>query len=78
MYKPKAKRRWGYYALPILHGAELVGKVDAQSDFERGELRVDGVHEDVPFSAAIRAGLQAELEDLARWLRIELVEISPL
>jgi uncharacterized protein YcaQ len=21
MYKPAAQRRWGYYALPILHGA---------------------------------------------------------
>ncbi|WP_247659735.1 crosslink repair DNA glycosylase YcaQ family protein [Micromonospora sp. D75] len=26
MYKPKANRRWGYFALPILHGDRLVGK----------------------------------------------------
>ena len=31
MYKPAAKRRWGYFALPILHGDRLVGKLDAQS-----------------------------------------------
>lgn len=72
MYKPKAKRRWGYYALPVLHGDRLVGKLDAQSDRERGELRVDAVHEDEPFTTAIRDGLQAELEDLARWLGLSL------
>ena len=29
MYKPAATRRWGYFALPILHGDRLIGKLDA-------------------------------------------------
>ncbi len=29
MYKPAAKRRWGYFALPILYSDRLVGKLDA-------------------------------------------------
>ena len=32
MYKPEAKRRWGFFALPILHHDRLVGKLDATAD----------------------------------------------
>jgi uncharacterized protein YcaQ len=68
MYKPAAKRRWGYFALPILHGDRLVGKLDATADRKAGVLRVNAVHEDVKLTAAMRKGLQAELDDLASWL----------
>jgi uncharacterized protein len=47
MYKPAAKRRWGYDALPILDGDQLVGKLDATADRNAGELRVDAIHQDV-------------------------------
>jgi uncharacterized protein len=68
MYKPAAKRRWGYFALPILHGDRLVGKVDAVADRKAGVLRVNAIHEDVKFTRTIAKGVQAELEDLASWL----------
>jgi len=72
MYKPAAQRRWGYYALPILHGDRLVGKLDATADRKAGVLRVHAVHEDVKFTRAIGKGVQAELKDLAAWLRMEM------
>ena len=72
MYKPAAKRRWGYYALPVLHGDRLVGKVDCTSEPERGVLRVDAVHEDEPFSRSLRAAVRHELADLARCLQLDL------
>jgi uncharacterized protein len=68
MYKPAAKRRWGYFALPILHGDRLVGKLDAAADRKAGVLRVNAIHEDVKFTRTIAKGVQAELEDLASWL----------
>jgi uncharacterized protein YcaQ len=71
MYKPKAKRRWGYFALPVLHGDRLVGKVDVTADRTVSRLRVDAVHEDVPFTRAVTAAVDAELDALAGWLGIE-------
>ena len=38
MYKPAAKRRWGYFALPVLHHDRLVGKLDAAADRKAGAL----------------------------------------
>ncbi|RYU11991.1 DNA glycosylase AlkZ-like family protein [Nocardioides iriomotensis] len=74
MYKPVSKRRWGYWAMPILHGDQLVGKLDATSDRKGGVLVVDAVHEDGPWTKRMRADVRREIEDLARWLDLELVE----
>ena len=73
MYKPAAKRRWGYFALPILHGDRLVGKLDAATDRKAGVLRVAAIHEDVPFDRATSAAVREEIEDLARWLDVDLL-----
>lgn len=72
MYKPAAKRRWGYYALPILVGDRLVGKVDAKTDRRAGLLRVNAVHEDLPFTEEIRDAVDAEIDELARFLGVEV------
>ena len=72
MYKPAAKRRWGYFALPILHGDRLVGKLDATADRKARVLRVDAIHEDAPFPKATAAAVRREIEDLARWLDLDL------
>jgi uncharacterized protein len=74
MYKPAAKRRWGYYALPILHDDRLVGKVDAAADRKASVLRVNAIHEDARFTRAMTQAVQAELEDLASWLGLGAVE----
>jgi len=71
MYKPAAKRRWGYFALPVLHHDRLVGKVDAIADRKAGVLRVNAIHEDVKFTRAMTKAVQAELDDLASWLGVE-------
>jgi uncharacterized protein YcaQ len=73
MYKPAAKRRWGYWAMPILHRDRLVGKLDATADRKAGVLRVDAIHEDTPFTKAMAAAVDREITDLAGWLGLSLL-----
>jgi uncharacterized protein YcaQ len=72
MYKPAAKRRWGYFALPILYGDRMVGKLDATADRKAGVLRVDAIHQDVPFDKTMTAAVAGEIKDLAHWLELDL------
>ncbi|WP_020523719.1 DNA glycosylase AlkZ-like family protein [Catelliglobosispora koreensis] len=71
MYKPAAKRRWGYFALPVLHGDRLVGKVDAATGHAAKVLRVNAIHEDVAFTKAMAHGVHTEIESLALCLGLK-------
>ena len=77
MYKPAAKRRWGYYALPILYGDQLVGKLDATADRKAGVLTVNAIHQDVPFTPEISAAVDTEISALATWLGLERRRQAP-
>jgi uncharacterized protein len=72
-YKPARTRIWGQFALPILHGDKLVGKLDARSDREAGQFVIHRIHEDVPFTPDIRAAVDDEIESFASWLRLRVI-----
>jgi uncharacterized protein YcaQ len=76
MYKPAAKRRWGYFALPILHEDRFVGKLDAKADRKAGVLRVHAIHEDEPFPPAVAEAVDTEIRELARWLGLEVTGLA--
>jgi uncharacterized protein YcaQ len=40
VYVPEAKRRWGYYVLPMLYGDRFVGRIEPRIDRRAGVLRV--------------------------------------
>ena len=75
MYKPAASRRWGYFALPVLHGDRLVGKLDAKADRRSGRLVVSALHQDVTFTPEVSAAVHAEIDDLAAWLGLEVAGV---
>ena len=76
MYVPKPKRRWGYFALPVLYHDQLVGKVDATADRTRSILQVHAIHQDVRFTRAVTAAVHAELEALTSWLGLAAVSTA--
>ncbi len=72
MYKPERRRSWGRFALPILHGDRLIGKLDAGADRVSGRFVVHAVHEDEPFDRVTMAAVHDEIEAIAGWLRLEI------
>ena len=43
VYVPAAKRRWGYYVLPLLYGDRFVGRIEPRIDRKAGTLRILGL-----------------------------------
>ena len=43
VYIPAAKRRWGYYVLPLLFGDRLVGRIEPRIERKSKELRIVGL-----------------------------------
>ena len=65
VYTPAAKRRFGYYTLPILWGDLLVGRFDSRLDRSTGTLVILGLwpedvalSSDPAFQEALRAGMR--------------------
>ena len=66
MYVPKAKRRYGYYVLPILRGDRIVGRIDVVRDDSSEGLRVNGVWWE---DGAEPVDLEPALRELAAFVR---------
>jgi hypothetical protein len=71
MYVPAAKREYGYYVLPILHGDRLVGRIEPVFDRREKVLRVKGLWWE-PGEEPL--DLEEPLASLATFLGAERVE----
>ena len=78
IYTPKAKRRWGYFVLPILHGERLIGRADLRMDRRAGRLVAPAIHREdgAPRGKTIARGVRRELERLAAWQGAKDLEIQ--
>jgi uncharacterized protein YcaQ len=71
MYVPAAKREYGYYVLPILHGDRLIGRIEPVYDRREKVLRVNGLWWQ-PGQKPV--DLEEPLESLAAFLGAERVD----
>jgi uncharacterized protein YcaQ len=71
MFVPKAKREYGYYVLPILHGERLIGRIEPVFDRKANVLRVNGVWWE---DGVKPRSLARPLRKLAAWLGAASIE----
>jgi len=69
VYLPLPKRRYGHYAMPILSGDRLIGRIDPQLDRARRRLviRLLQLEPNVRATGRLRTALRSALESFARF-----------
>src|SRR5215217_4395117 len=69
VYTPAARRRYGYYSLPILHRGALVGRLDAKAHRKEGLFEVRALHLEpgVRVAEDLLVGLAGALRGCADW-----------
>ncbi|WP_115718340.1 winged helix-turn-helix domain-containing protein [Gallaecimonas mangrovi] len=72
-YLPAPKRRFGYFALPILYGDKLVGVVDLKADRPNNQLLVKALHWQKKPGSGLLGSFNKALADFARFHGIKEV-----
>ena len=77
-YTPEAKRKYGYFTLPILVRGELVGRLDAKAHRARGVFEVRALHLEVGVTLddALASDIVAAVVRCANWHRTPTVSIT--
>jgi uncharacterized protein YcaQ len=78
IYVPKDKRRYGYYAMPLLHGDRFVARLDPAVDRDRGRLVLNAVHAEpgVRASRDLAPAVAGAIADLASWLGLDRIDLD--
>ncbi|HEY0256585.1 MAG TPA: crosslink repair DNA glycosylase YcaQ family protein [Candidatus Methylacidiphilales bacterium] len=82
IYVPAAKRKYGYFALPILWGDRLIGRIDCKANRPDRELVVNSLIFEPTFKEfkAVKTALVDALRDFTRFQQCEkwkVVRIDP-
>ena len=76
IYTPPAKRQYGYYVMPILHGDRLIGRIDPKMDRKANRLVVNAVHLEpgVALDGVTQKAVTAAIETLSSFLGAAMIE----
>jgi uncharacterized protein YcaQ len=68
-YTPAAKRRYGYFTLPILHRGKLIGRLDPKAHRAQGVFEIKALHLEpgVRVTKRLVVDMAAALQRLADW-----------
>jgi uncharacterized protein YcaQ len=81
VYVPEAKRRWGYYVLPLLFGDRLVGRIEPRIDRSDHIVRILGAWWEDGFDPSRGDGfvdaMRAALDEYQRFAGAGSVEWAP-
>ena len=78
IYFPAAKREYGYYVLPILHGDRLIGRIDPAFDRKRRVLTVNAVYAEATAPTDAWPAVRAAINELAAWIGADEVRLPAL
>lgn len=78
VYTPKAKRVYGYYVMPILHGCELIGRIDPKVDRKKKRLIFNNLHLErgVKLNGALNRGLIGAIEEFMAFHGCDSFELT--
>lgn len=79
-YTPAAKRRYGYFSLPVLRRGALVARLDAKAHRREGRFEVRSLHFEptVTLDDALREDLTAAIQRCADWHRTPQVDLATI
>lgn len=70
-YVPQAKRRYGYFVLPVLQGTRLIARLDASVDRKQGTITVRKIWPESNYQLKFDEPLQTALQEFARFNQVE-------
>ncbi len=76
IYVPAAKRQYGYYVLPVLHGDRFIGRIDPRMDRKTKTLYINAIHQESDAPDNAQALIRTAIESLAEWLGAERINYS--
>ncbi|HEX7588649.1 MAG TPA: crosslink repair DNA glycosylase YcaQ family protein [Anaerolineae bacterium] len=78
IYVPAAQRKYGYYVLPILHGDQLIGRIDSKMDRQQNLLQINAVYAEpnAPKTKRTARAIADAIEELGTFLGASEISVS--
>ena len=78
IYTPKAKRKYGYYVMPILQGDRLIGRLDPKLDRKTKTLHINAIYAEKGAETAVSSpAVQNAIREFANFLGATSVSNTP-